>query len=300
MNNFFNDPKFQAELKHDADRAREQIVNKKKLATPAVGDSFLFAESIELPVRWVCVLPHVDNSSLWYLIAADEYSETGTCDIELPESHAWAPLTLRCSVGFWAHRDDLNAGDYLGRLEHECIVDARNRLAEMLAGQVPVTKHGLMAEASEDYREWLVELAELADQIEARLQAKPIVLGKIQLDSAWTNHILIAERLAGELALAADSVGSQPEVTPGLAHVLPSKLPGALLLQRDGSAFDLVYYPAKDETPPRLLFVNGRASRLGEWYCGPDGVLTWSQSLAPMQDRLDFTVGAETFEILVS
>jgi hypothetical protein len=49
MNNFFNDPKFQAELKHDADRAREQIVNKKKLATPAVGDSFLFAESIELP-----------------------------------------------------------------------------------------------------------------------------------------------------------------------------------------------------------------------------------------------------------
>lgn len=297
MNNFFNDPKFQAELKQQADKAREQIANKKRLTTIDVGDSFLFAESNELPLRWICVLRHVDNSSLWYLIAADEYSGTGTCDIELPEAHSWAPLTLRCGVGFWAHSDDLTEIDYLGRLEHDSIVDARNRLSEMLSGKVTDTKHGLIAEASEDYREWLVELAELADQIEARLQAQPIVLGKLQLDTSWMNHSLIAEKRVRDLALAADTVGSQPLVTPALAQVLPSKLVGVLLLQRDGSELDLVYHPAKGETPPRLLLVNGSVPRSSEWYRGPDGVLTWSQPLAPKQDRLDFTVGAESFEV---
>ncbi len=297
MNNFFNDPKFQAELKRDADIAREQFAARKKLSTIDFGDSFLFEESNELPIRWVCVLRHVDNASLWYLIAADEYSETGTCDIELPEDHLWAPLTLRCGVGFWAHSNDLADVKYVGRLVHDSIADAKKRLTEMLTGQVPSTKHGQIAEASEDYREWLAELTDLADQIESRLQVQPIVLGKLQLDTSWMSHALIAEKLAGDLALAADTVGSQPQATPALAQVLPSKLAGVLLLQRDGNEFDLVYYPAKGESPPQLLLVNGSVPHLGEWYCGPDGVFTWSQSIALRQGRLDFTVGAESFEV---
>lgn len=300
MNNFFNDPKFQAELKQDVARAREHITGRKTFDKLAAGDSFLFAESYDLPVRWVCILPHVDNPSLWYFVAADEYSETGTCDIQLPESHLWSPLTLRCSVGFWAHCDDLNANDYLGRLEDESIEDARNRLSEMIVGQVPITVHGQIAEASEDYREWIAELAAFAEQIEARLQAEPVVLAKVDFDSAWLHHSLVAEKRTDYVALAADAVGPQEPVKPALAQILPSKLAGVLLLLRDGSEFDLVYYPAVDEQPPRLMFANGADVRAGQWHRGADGVWTWSIPLASSHGRLELTVGAESFVVPIS
>jgi len=301
MKNFFNDPEFQAELQRDATQARDHLANMKPIGKLTAGDSFFFVESNDLPVRWVCVLPHVDNSSLWFLVAADEYPKIGTCDIELPEPHPWAPLALRCSVGFWAHFDDLNVKEYVGRLEGESIADARHRLSEMVVGQVPITEHGLIAEAGDDYRDWIAELAAIAEQIEARLQAEPVVLAKVEFNSSWSHLALVAERPAEYFSLAADTIGTQEPVQVPFSVKLPSKLSGVLLLQRDGEKFDLVYYPANgNDHPPRVVFATCVDARSGEWNRGVDGVWTWSQSLAATDDRVEITIGAEKFSIPIS
>jgi len=301
MNNFFTDPNFQAELQRDTAQARGHLANRKPLGKLTAGDSFFFVESYDLPVRWVCVMPHVDNSSLWFLVAADEYPEIGTCDIELPDSHSWAPLALRCGVGFWAHCDDLSTREYVGRLEGDSVADGRYRLSEMVVGQLSLTEHGLIAEASDEYRDWIAELAGIAGQIEARLQAELVVLPKADFDSSWSQHELVAKQRTDYGRLAADTVGmQQPEEVPA-SRILPSKLSGMLLLQRDGNEFDLVYYPAlEEEHPPRLVFANCTDVRSGEWNRGADGVWTWTQPLTSKDNCIDITIGEERFSISIS
>lgn len=302
MKNFFNDARFQVDLQHQAKEARERLSSMPPLNELSGGDSFLFAESYDLPVRWVCILQHLDNSSLWYLVAADEFSSIGTCDIELPESHPLAPLALRCAVGFWAHRDDLSTGDFVGRLDSESVADARHRLAEMVGGRVPATEHGLVAEANDDYRDWIAQLSEVAELIEMRMHAEPVVLAKSVFDTSWTRLKLVSDRHSDfTMSLAADAVGAQQPVQAPPARVLPSKLAGELLLQVDGDNFDLVYYPtAVDEPPPGLILGTGINARLGEWKHGVDGVWTWSQHLSAKNGYVNLTIGCESFSIPIS
>ena len=301
MKNLFDDPNFQADLKRNATLAREHLAQLRRPTTFSVGDSFVFVESYDLPVRWVCVLPHVDNPSLWFLVAADEFQEIGTCDIELPESHSWAPLALRCNVGFWAHSDDLFANEYIGRLEGDSVADARHRLSEMILGQVPVTEQGLIAEASDGYRDWIAELVDVAERIESRLQSEPVVLAKAEFDLSWSHDPMIAMRHSDTASLAADGMGMQQPIQLPPAMRLPSKLPGRLLLQRDEMTIDLVYYPSReDELPPRLVFANSVDVRKGDWNRGADGVWTWSQTFRVQDNQIVITVGAECFKVPIS
>lgn len=301
MKNLFEDPNFQADLKRNAALAREHVARLRRPDVIEAGDSFVFAESYDLPVRWVCVLPHVDNPSLWYLVAADEFQAIGRCDIELPESHSWAPLALRCKVGFWAHCDDLNQNEYIGRLEGDSVLDARYRLSEMVLGQVPTTEHGLIAEANDEYCEWISELTEVAEVIESRLQAEPVLLAKASFDLSWSRDPMVTTRHSDLASLAADGIGKQQPIQLPPATRLASKLPGRLLLQRDLETYDLVYYPSNDnESPPKLVFSNNIDVRKGEWHRGADGVWTWSQPLIVKDNELVLTVGAECFKIQIT
>lgn len=298
MKNLFDDPNFREVSKRNAAMARERIAQLRCPDTLSAGDSFVFTESYDLPVRWVCLFAHVDNRLLWFLVAADEYHQIGTCDIELPESHPLAPLALRCKVGFWAHRDDLNINEYLGKLEGDSVLDARYRLSEMVLGKVPITEHGLIAEANDEYCEWISELMEVAERIESRLQSEPVVLANATFDLSWSRDPLVEMRHSEIISLAADGFGTQKPTQLPPATRLPSKLPGRLLLQRDEDKFDLVYYPSADnESPPKLTFANTMDTRTGDWKIGPDGVWTWSHALRVNNSELALTVGVERFRV---
>jgi len=302
MKDFFADPAFQEELRRTAANARNAIAAVGSISEIGSGDSFLFSESEDLPVRWVAILQHKDNASLWFLVAADEFSQVGTCDVEVPESDPMAPLALRCNVGIWVHQDDDILENYVGRLNAESVADARSRLSEMVHGKVPVTDHGLVAEANDDYRMWIAELSEVAHEIENRLQAELVSLPMQSFDTSWVREPMVASHLADFTAsLAADATGvnETAQTPPGLA--LPSQLPGALVLQREGDEFDLVYFPAsKEEQPPRLIRASGVKTQEGHWALRPDGAWVWSQPLLAVDGRVFVAFGGEKFDVPVN
>lgn len=301
MKNLFDDPSFREDSKRNAAVVRERLTHLKQPSALSAGASFVFTESYHLPVRWVCLFAHVDNPLLWYLVAADEYRHIGTCDIELPESHPWAPLALRCKIGFWAHHDDLNMNEYLGNLEGDSVLDARYRLSEMVLGRVPITEGGLIAEAHDEYCEWISELTEVAERIESRLQSEPVVLSNVVFDLSWSRDPIVERRNSEAASLAADGFGAQPPIQLPQAMRLPSKLPGRLLLQRDEETYDLVYYPSlENELPPKLSFANACDVRTGDWKCGADGVWTWSHPLSVKNGEVVITIGVERFKVQIA
>lgn len=298
MKDFFANPQFQEQLRHAADEAREHVKTIQPVSSVNAGDSFLFSESLDHPVRWVAIVKHKDNPSLWFLVAADDFPFAGSCDIELPESNPMAPLVLRCSVGFWAHADDVELDRYVGRLNNDTVADAKNRLSEMVHGDVPVTESGIITDRDSEYVDWISEIAHLAEQIESRLQSEPVLLRMTTSDTSWTKRALVAEKQGEQMSLAADAAGQQPpaEIPPGI--VLPSELPGVMVLQRDGDKLDLVYFPSSDDDSPRALtFASGISAASGSWVQGADHVWTWSQTLSANQDSVSLVVGAEKFEI---
>jgi hypothetical protein len=302
MKDFFNDPELQTALRAAAASSRQSLAEIGSIHEVSSGDCFFFSESDDLPVRWVAALQHKDDPSMWFLVAADEFSQVGTCDIEVPDSSPMAPLVLRCNIGFWAHQDDVDLDRYVGRLDADSVADAKSRLSEMVHGQVPATLHGTIAEANDEYREWMAELSVVCEQIESRLQAEPVVLLKPIFDTSYTSLAIVAEHHAEHsLNLAADASGptaSESDAPPSL--VLKSDLPGQLLLQRDGDEFDLVYYPASSEDqPPRLVSAAGLKVKNGYWDVGADRVCTWSQSLSSVEGHVSFVIGSSAFDINV-
>ena len=302
MKDFFTNPQFREQLRHSAETARDRIAGINPISEVVLGDCFLFHESDDLPVRWVAVLPHKDNSSLWFLLAADEFEKVGTCDVEIPDSAPMSPLVLRCNIGFWADQDDIDLERYVGRLDTDSVADARSRLSEMVHGRVPVTESGVITEANDDYRQWISDLGGVAERIEVRLQSEPVVLRSPVFDTTWTDLSLVAEsRLEYGVSLAADATGQQDntsEIPPAL--VLQCKLLGQLLLLREGAEFDLVYYPvAKEDQPPAVMKASGISASGGQWVIGADGVWTWSQVFGSKNGRLSFTIGSESFDISI-
>ncbi len=303
MKDFFADPQFQEKLRRSAAEAREKIADIGTVSEIGSGDCFFIPESDDLPVRWVAVLQHKDNPSLWFLVAADEFSQVGTCDVEIPEANPMAPLVMRCNLGLWAHQDDIDLTRYVGRLDAESVSNARSRLSEMVRGEVPVTAHGVVAEANDDYREWMAELSVVCNDIETRMHAEPVVLYRPVFDTSWTELSIVAEhRTDYSTSLAADPTGemlSAADVPPALA--LESKLPGELLLQRDGDEFDLVYFPSsQDDQPPRLAKAVGLKVKDGDWVMGPDGVCTWSQTLTLVDGHVSFVIAGKAYDIAMS
>ncbi len=303
MKNFFDDPAFQNGLRQAAADARTKIADIGTIADISSGDCFLFSESDDLPVRWVAVLRHKDDPEIWFLLAADEFSQVGTCDVEIAEANPMAPLVMRGNVGLWAHQDDIDLDRYVGRLDLESVADAKSRLSEMVHGEVPVTEHGMVAEANEDYRDWITVLSTVCQEIETRLQAEPVVLLQPVFDTSYTELSVVAERRAEyEASHAADASGtSEPESDAPPSLALESSLPGQLLLQKDGDDFDLVYFPGSPgDHPPRLVRAAGLSVKDGDWVAGADRVFTWTQPLSSVDGRVSFVIVGASFDIAVS
>lgn len=300
MKDFFADPQFKEELRRSAAETREKIADIGTVSEIGSGDCFFIPESDDLPVRWVAVLQHKDNPSLWFLVAADEFSQVGTCDVEIPEANPVAPLVMRCNVGVWAHKDDIDLTRYIGRLDSESVAGARSRLSEMVRGEVPITEHGIVAEGNDEYRDWMAELSDIAGQIESRMHSEPVVLHNPVFDSSWTDLAIVVEHRPDYVTdLAADAAGLQkPTADAPPALAIESSLPGQLLLQRDGDGFDLVYFPTSEEDrPPKLTNAVGLQVKHGHWEIGADGVYTWSQPLPMSGGHISFTVGGKAFDI---
>ncbi len=302
MNEFFNDPKFQDEVRQAADAARTHM---QSIVPPTVvreGDSFLFSESLDLPVRWVATQRHKDNANLWYLLAADEFPMIGTSDVELHEPRSASPLIMRCSVGFWAHVDDIPLDRFVGRIDPDVIADCRDLLAAMLRGKVIETEQGILTNVSEGYREWIANLSEITDRIESRIQSEPVVLKLGPSDTSWLTDTRIRQfQEKVTQSLAADAAGVSAESTTPDGHILQSELSGVLVLQADGHSFDLVYFPSdENDVPPGMGDLSNVRLAAGRWVKGSDDVFTWSNGLKPKDGRLRFAVGMSKFDIELS
>lgn len=297
MNNFLNDPKFQDKLREAAALANRHVDSVKPVASISLGDAFLFAESKDLPVRWVAVRQHKDNSNLWYLVAADDCPLVGTCDVELAESNPASPLVIRCGVGMWALEDDVDFANYLGQLEGECILDAQDRLSEMVRGDVPITARGSETDSDPDYEDWLEELASTAAMIEHRLQSEPVVLSIASFTKDWTSEVnLVADQL-DEFALAADTVGKTEEEKETLGRRLDSQLPGKLFAVLNGDEISLQYEAINDEDRPPRVFVETAKEYDGDWESSPGNRWLCVSPIAMADGEVTFRVGAEKFTV---
>jgi hypothetical protein len=122
-------------------------------------------------------------------------------------------------------------------------------------------------------------------------------------DTSYLNSPLVVARHSHEeYQLAADAIGDQisPSAAPP-ALQLECKLPGMLLLQKDGLGFDLVYYPVSDkDIPPRLSQATGLKVANGEWICGPDGLFTWTQQLLSVDGHVVFELAGQLYQIGIS
>jgi hypothetical protein len=322
MKNFLQDPELQKQLQQRIEAARRSIEKLGDRESHARGDSYFFHEANHLPVRWVAVVQHVDTPSLWYLVAADEYPDIGTCDIELPPNHAWAPLALRCGIGFWADAIELTPNNYAGRLVGEALDDARHRLSEMVYGTVPMPESRLAVDEDIAYCEWMEEISRVAQAIELRLQTDPIVVS-IPLDTkSWVREVLTRNRdfgnhwvsqlgtLAGQMtgsnvepslaAAVAGHVGPSSEIPDG--RTLDSTLKGALVLLKDSEGYELVFYPdeAQSESLPSVMIADSNSlSDHGKWVCGADHAYHWTRTLQKSagMERIQFVIGKEKYSV---
>ncbi|MEX0819503.1 MAG: hypothetical protein WD070_07910 [Pirellulaceae bacterium] len=64
MKEFLSDPEFQQELSQEAEAVREQVRTLRPATVVTAGGSYLFTETLNLPVQWVAILPHKDNGAL--------------------------------------------------------------------------------------------------------------------------------------------------------------------------------------------------------------------------------------------
>lgn len=300
MKNFFDDPQFQAELRKQAQAARQAIQRIGQVSQVQRGDCFMMAESDDWTVYWMAVSQHADDPGMWFLVAGDEFPLLGTCDVEIPEDHPLAPLAFRGNIGLWIHQQDIDYDRYVGRLDADSVADLADRLVEMARGNVPQTDHGLVAEANDAYREWIGELSRVADTIQTRLQCEPVVLRNPVLDTAWHQADMRRDQSFMQTdRLAADPAGPPlpgADVPPGL--LLETTLPGTLVLQQDADAFDLVYQPqGTEDPPPPLLWANSLRVQAGHWDRGADGVYTWSQPLLQIAGRVSFLWAGKAYHI---
>lgn len=320
MNNFLQNPDFQKQLREKIAHAQTNLERLKKRGPHSLGDAYFFKESRDLPVRWVAILQHVDNPSLWYLVAADEYHGVGTCDVELPPKHAWAPMVLRCGVGFWAHKKDLTLQNYAGRLQGEPLDDARIRLSEMVQGTVPMPQSDLDTDEDPHYCDWMEELHRVADSIEARLQAEPMVVLRPTVNAlkTWLSDVVakVPDSITGfrkefdrpvdgmrgglEPALAA-SYGDVPPAgfIPDGVEIPTGQIPGCLVLLKDADCYELVYYPQKndDPKPAELIFSSSSDVVHGEWLQPSDGQWHWSKPLSATDGKIELQIGDEYFSV---
>ena len=298
MKNFFDDATFQEEIKRATAKARDHLNSIQPATSIHSGDCFLFTESLDLPVRWVATLQHKDSSDLWYFVAADDFPLVGSCDIELPESDPSSPMVIRCEVGLWVRSEDVDRDKYLGRIDAEIVSQAKERLSQMVHGDVIVTESASIAEADPDYVEWIQELSRVAELAEARIQAEPVVLRFSSFGTAWENLSLVAERRAEYTTLAADALGLVPSSKTPLGCKLPSMLPGELVVQRDGDELDVMYFPSVNgDVPPSLKPTKREDIKDGKWVMGAEGAWTWSEALLFTDGNVAFSIGAEKFEV---
>jgi hypothetical protein len=315
MDNFLKNRDLQERLREQVAIAKKNIEQLKQRGQHALGDSYFFMESRDLPVRWVSILQHVDNRSLWYLVAADDYPGVGSCDVELPPKHEWAPMVLRCGVGFWAHERDLKPGNYAGRLVGDPLDDARLRLSEMVHGTVPMPASDLATDEDPDYCDWMEELSSVAERIELRLQSEPIVVAAPANSKSWVGDLVARLRNSGDRwksqvdglmggadlgfqpALAANPTGQPPQPTslPD-GFVLTTLLPGTLVLLKDDGDYELVYYPDQDEKPQVRIDSSGVDDK-HQWICGPDGVCHWSEPIRAVDGKMVFYIDEVFFSV---
>ncbi len=296
MKDFFADPKFQEELHIAVAGARDHLRTLQPPPQVRLGDAFLFAETVALPVRWITVLKHRHTPNNWYLIAADEFPLIGINDLELPESAPQAPLALRCGVGFWAHGNDIQLDFFVGQLGSEVLADAQDRLSEMELGEVPIAPDALNTEADEEYRGWISELQCMVDQIERRIRSEKTIRRPDTVDILRSDFVVVAEP-RNDYATSLTEV-SEPQSNACGPLFLNEPVPGRLEFFRLDSAYELRFFPVTPEqAPPPVTQVGGGDMQSGNWVLQSGGDWRWSQLLKAINGRLAVRIGNKELEI---
>lgn len=244
---------------------------------PAAGDLYVFSATAEIGLEWAVILPHVDDTNLWFIVPFDQNSMAGTWDVAVSESSEAGAGTLRCGRGIWIHVDDLVIGARSGFLETYYVDKARSRLAELVDPNRDVVKTRPEIDFNPDYVEWMDEVTAAAERLEAELRAEPEVISVAVFSTAWTSALPSRSFQAAHGAmLVAESSGlaalptSQIPALPG--YLMAQELPGTLVAIRDGALIRLLYYPAKTEDAPAVVFFSGDDVKSVNWQLQLDGV----------------------------
>lgn len=242
----------------------------------AAGDVYVFPATAAAGIEWVCVLPHVDDDQLWFMIPLDQHPLAGTWDIAVPESSDAGPGTLRCGRGIWVHAADLTGVVRSGFLESAYVNAARQRIAAMVSDSEEVQSVRAEVDDDPDYEDWLAEVTAAAEALEMLLRAEtPAVIRVSQFTSDWQSAppLRTAARSAHLTADPAGLSAAPEEPLPALpGMVLAAEVPGVLAAVQYDNGLRFLYFPAAGEVPPLLEVRDADGWRLMSWRVLPDGV----------------------------
>ena len=235
------------------------------------GDRFLMPDGPDTPLTWVAILPNKDDASLWYVVAADQFSFVGSADVVVEGGADISDFVLRCGHGLWVKEFELIPDFYLGRVKESFVDHAKEKLQGMVQGQLASTKESEFTDDAPAYVEWSEEISSVIESIERRIQSEKVTLKFRDAQSDWQS-LVEYDFAADHSALAASSgvsfgmVAESSEETP---LVYNDVLPGSIVIQRDYSGLLLQYYPIGDEEPDQIMLVNGGTFD-GSWGSKPE------------------------------
>lgn len=224
------------------------------------GDRFLMPDGPDAQMSWVAILPNKDDSELWYIVAADQFSLVGTADVVVEGGDDAAQLVLRCGHGLWAKKTDLSPELYLGRIGEDFVDHAKEKLQSMVQGQLVGTADAELTDDDPAYLEWEEEISSIVEAIEHRIQRPKVSLSFRNADPDWKKHVKY-DYAADHTSMAASSgegFGMVAESPDHPAIVINDVLPGSVVVLRDYAEILLQYFPLSDESPENVALVNGQ------------------------------------------
>ena len=119
----------------------------------------------EEAVRWIVVGPHVEDEDLVLCVPADVFPLIGTADVEVPDSAACGPLSLRCGASLWIPRGFFLGEPRVGVLEERWLAQAEDKIDQVFRGELSGTAEQMEGVADIDLEEHMVFVHGYVDSV---------------------------------------------------------------------------------------------------------------------------------------
>ena len=253
------------------------------------GDVFRFrAASLEC----VALFRHPDESTLWYVVPADQNPSVGTADVEVRRSDQSGPMTLRCGRGTWVPDDAFDLDKRIGQITTADVELARDKLSRIVRGGLTPSHEQQELDWDPDYQRWLDEVTRAVEKLETSLAAtEPREEMRIRIsDFSPEWHTRLKRPVQMPPALAAESGGLLSETSahrqPAEGAILDLDLPGELVVLNSPDGIRLQYFPDAVETAshPEVRWHDDDGNPVSvAWRTAPSGMM--DSDPVPWADR---------------